>query len=270
MAEPAHNMEALLAKAGLDAEFVVALDQCGACIAGSAALWAMRMVFGIVDAWEPNDIDVWLPYASTDPWHAITGLRGVLDRSGFVYDKNVWFGDRSYAYGGVHKTIAHIFTFAHPTRGIAVQTILVRGLTIAGVAGRFDISVCKVVWTPTLGFGPTAEDVVLDARSSRAVLSRGEVYDLGTQFEVQKKVERTRKRIVKYAQRGFDIVGEREALLPVLVRWRLIEWSRRDHAYFPEEFRGRVAALLECAWVSGKPPRFAVDAIAKHMWELEA
>ena len=261
-------MDVVCAKAGLGAEFVAALEECDACIAGSAALYAMRHTFGVVNTWEPNDIDVWMPCQDRDEWIALSAMRGVLERSGFLYKKYSHFGNQSYSYAAIHH-IARIFTFTHPARAVSVQIIIVRGFTPTGVAGRFDMSVCKVVWTPELGFGLTKEDVVHDVRNSRAVLSRGELYNLQTQHEVAAKIERTRVRIRKYASRGFTIVGEREAILPVEVMWKLAKWNRRDHAFFPDDFKAGVRALVLCACVRGVVPLFALDAIISHVWMLE-
>ena len=176
--------------------------------------------------------------------------------------------NRTYAYAEVHN-IARIFTFSHAARGMDVQIILVRGLAVNNVAQRFDLSVCKVVWTPTLGFELTAEEVVQDVRASRAVLTKGDLYNLKTRAEVEAKVTRTRARVAKYALRGFGIVGEREALLPVLVRWRLTEWSRQDHAFFPEDLKATVKALVTVAWVTHVLPQGAVEVIIDFMWRLE-
>ena len=264
-------MDGVWARAGLRDDFVAALDESGACIAGSASLHAIRARFGMVDAWEPNDIDVWLPwtsYGETDAWGAVAPLRGVLERSGFAHKKDGHIGYRSYSYAKVHN-IARIFTFSHAARGMDVQIILVRGLAVKNVAQRFDLSVCKVVWTPELGFGHTAEEVVQDVRASRAVLTKGDLYNLNTRAEVEAKVARTRTRVAKYARRGFDIVGEREALLPVLVRWRLAEWSRQDHAFFPEDFKVTVKALVTAVWVTHLLPQASVEVIIDCMWRIE-
>ena len=264
-------MEAFLEEAGVGREFVTALRSSGAGIAGSAALYVVRSLFGVANTWKPNDIDVWLPWvpgSAADAWAATATLRGVLEGQGFTYGTSNGPPTQTYAYM-VHNIVC-VFTFYNPTERFAnIQIILVKGIALREVAHRFDLSVCKVVWTPECGFGLTALEVIRDACISQAELSRGEVYDLPTRSHVERKVARTKARIAKYERRGFKIVGEREALVPVQVRWRLIEWSRQDHAFFPAAFKERVRELVKCVWVLKPASMCVLDNVIRTMWKLE-
>lgn len=264
-------MEAFLQESGLGQEFVTAVKSSGAGIAGSAALYVIRSLFGVANTWKPNDIDVWLPWVpdnAADAWAAIATLRGVLERSGFTYGTSNGPPTQTYAYM-VHNIMC-IFTFHNPTERFAdIQIILVKGIPLREVAHRFDLSVCKVMWTPEYGFGLTALEVIRDACISQAELTRGEVYDLHTRSHVERKIARTKARIAKYESRGFKIIGEREALVPVQVRWKLIEWSRQNHAYFPNAFKERVQELVKCVWVLKSMPLCVLDNVIHTMWKIE-
>lgn len=265
-------MEAILEDAALNTNaFQETLTLLDACIAGSAPLYAICALFGRPQHWSPRDIDVWIAFKDDDAWDGTRSLRQCLESHGYAYRKTQSAYSSTYAYA--HKNIAVVFEFVHESSMYDVQVVCVHGIPAVHLAervtDRFDISVCRVVWTPTRQFGLTADAVVLDVRAGRAVVRDSDIYDLDTQADVRRKVSRTRKRIEKYRARGFAIEHEHQVLGRVEARWRLAPWSRERHALFPECFKTHVRVAVRELWRVGCTRAAVIDAIVWRMWEMD-
>jgi hypothetical protein len=221
-------MEGLLEKCGLStSQFTGALDECGAIIAGSAALWASMVASAVEPDYTPGDIDIWAPIgrsaaiclALSEHGYCLVKIKNAQDRKAkrrsqygpprgkglmYILDFVKIEGDEAARHtimrtGGYHNPRAAAGSRTggyHNPRAAAgslpVQMIVVEGDNMPKyVFENFDFTVCQTWWAPATGLCMADPDAVA---SKTIVISKPDEYLTSST---------TGRRIVKYIQRGF-------------------------------------------------------------------
>lgn len=203
-------MESILSSFHLDiTSFSELLHATNAIVAGSAAL-AAYMSERSSDAFQPNDLDIWVrsdffPCAdATLPDHPAVAVRNshqflfayFLTQHGYSEVHRPFQSDAEYASNPVFSILRNIQRFRHKS-GCIIQVMHCNVVTDA-ILDTFDLSVAKTWWVPSLhpnfrhGFLHTFDSIALKA---------GEMYSLR-----EATTEREKDRIQKYEKRGFRLV----------------------------------------------------------------
>lgn len=201
-------------------------------IAGSSTLYAyLDMVYEargpgckLLD-WTPGDLDVWIPIPglSTELIHeerdskylgiiespARTPASKTIARIAELFmEDHGWKRDYSVlrnntadylAFRESSPYIFRVFPFIKNKRKI--QVIFTADVSPAAILDTFDLSGCKVAWSPTLGFDVTPADV-------REQLKRDDGRVLYLAPTAASLPSRTLNRIRKYQERYFTVMGD--------------------------------------------------------------
>jgi hypothetical protein len=190
-------------------------------IAGSAPLHAY---LGL-DAfdWMPNDLDIWIPVPGVTKELILDGrehhskyniesltrtpaINAILDIAKLFMEKHGWKRDyhtvglEDYlAFRDSNPEILRIYPFFKNKHKI--QVIFTADVAPAAILDTFDLSGCKVAWSPALGFDLTPSDVreQLEKDGKVLYLAPGKSSVIPA---------RTRERIQKYQARGFTVMGD--------------------------------------------------------------
>lgn len=181
-------------------------DECRGCV--ETALLSMHF--------KPNDIDIWIPipgYMNDKSDNVVPMLTNIVRAfmASQKYEQTHFSSVALTATSAVEEAdeaayfdtldsitwLHKILNFKNEA-GQTIQVLLTADVPMRIMLESFDLSVCRVVWTPRSEFGDTATDIIKNIDANQALISSNSGVPS----------ERTYRRIEKYKARGFDILAQ--------------------------------------------------------------